>query len=156
MRHRRKLSFITCMHSFTQITSIIELRGIVPSNQIKVTFIIILFYPSAWFVFDFFLFHIEIEGNCGWIIGGGGGGGLAPSQIIGWAYPPPPPPPPPHLPTPMKHLNNKTMDTKQRQTPHHPPLPTPMKHLNNKTIDTKHRQIQKEYLLKEVLIEKKN
>ena len=91
MRHRRKLSFITCMHSFTQITSRIELRGIVPSNQIKVTFIIILFYPSAWFVFDFFLFHIEIEGNCGWIIGGGGGGGLAPSQIIGWASPPPPP-----------------------------------------------------------------
>ena len=149
MRHRRKLSFITCMHSFTQITSRIELRGIVPSNQIKVTFIIILFYPSAWFVFDFFLFHIEIEGNCGWIIVGGGE--LAPSQIIGWASPPPP-----HLPTPMKHLNNKTMDTKHRQTPHPPPLPTPMKHLNNKTIDTKHRQIQKEYLLKEVLIEKKN
>ena len=151
MRHGRKLSFITCMHSFTQITSRIELRGIVPSNQIKVTFIIILFYPSAWFVFDFFLFHIEIEGNCGWIIdgGGGGGGGLAPSQIIGWASPPP------HLPTPMKHLNNKTMDTKHRQTPP-PPLPTSMKHLNNKTIDTKHRQIQKEYLLKEVLIEKKN
>ena len=23
---------------------------------------------------DFFLFHIEIEGKCGWIIGGGGGG----------------------------------------------------------------------------------
>ena len=41
MKHRRKLSFITCMHSFTQITSWIELRGIVPSNQIKVTFIII-------------------------------------------------------------------------------------------------------------------
>ena len=53
MRHGQKLSFIT-MHSFTQITSRIELRGIVPSNQIKVTFIIILFYPSAWFVFDFF------------------------------------------------------------------------------------------------------
>ena len=35
-----------------------------------------------------------------------------------------------------------------------PPLPTPMKHLNNKTVDTKHRQIQKEYLLKEVLIYK--
>ena len=89
MRHRRKLSFITCMHSFTQITSRIELRGIVPSNQIKVTFIVILFYPSAWFVFDFFLFHIEIEGKCGWIIGGGEG--LPPSQIIGWASPPPPP-----------------------------------------------------------------
>ena len=153
MRHRRKLSFITCMHSFTQITSRIELRGIVPSNQIKVTFIIILFYPSAWFVFDFFLFHIEIEGNCGWIIvcvgGGGGWGGVwPPLKLLGGPHPP-------HLPTPMKHLNNKTMDTKHRQTPH-PPLPTPMNHLNNKTIDTKHRQIQKEYLLKEVLIEKKN
>ena len=63
------------MHSFTQITSRIELRGIVPSNLIKVTFIIILFYASAWFVFYFFLFHIEIEGKCGWIIGGGGQGG---------------------------------------------------------------------------------
>ena len=99
------------MHSFTQITSRIELRGIVPSNQIKVTFIIILFYPSAWFIF-FFLFHIEIEGKCGWIIGSGEEGAkgmLAPSQIIGWASPP--------LPTPTKHLNNKTMDTKHRQTP---------------------------------------
>ena len=118
MRHRRKLSFITCMHSFTQITSRIELRGIVPSNQIKVTFIIILFYPSAWFVFDFFLFHIEIEGNCGWIIGGGGGGGGGVGPLsnywVGLT-------PPPHLPTPMKHLNNKTMDTKHRQTPPPPP-----------------------------------
>ena len=91
MRHRRKLSFITCMHSFTQITSRIELRGIVPSNQIKVTFIIILFYPSAWFVFDFFLFHIEIEGNCGWIIGGGGEG-WPPLKLLGGPHLPPPPP----------------------------------------------------------------
>ena len=85
------------MHSFTQITSRIELRGIVPSNQIKVTFIIILFYPSAWFVFDFFLFHIEIEGNCGWIIGGGGGGGggWPPLKLLGGPHPPSPPPPPP-------------------------------------------------------------
>ena len=92
MRHQRKLSFITCMHSFTQITSRIELRGIVPSNQIKVTFIIILFYPSAWFVFDFFLFHIEIEGNCGWIIGGGGGGGggWPLLKLLGGPHPPPP------------------------------------------------------------------
>ena len=81
MRHRRKLSFITCMHSFTQITSRIELRGIVPSNQIKVTFIIILFYPSAWFVFDFFLFHIE----------GGGGGGWPPLKLLGGPHLPPPP-----------------------------------------------------------------
>ena len=85
------------MHSFTQITSRIELRGIVPSNLIKVTFIIILFNLQLGSFFFFFLFHIEIEGKCGWIIGGGGGGGGGP--------------------TPMKHLNNKKMDTKHRQTP---------------------------------------
>ena len=33
----------------------------------------------------FFLFHIEIEEKCGWIIGGGGGQRVCwpPSQIIG-------------------------------------------------------------------------
>ena len=35
----------------------------------------------------FFLFHIEIEDKCGWIIGAGGGGGKGyvgpPSHIIG-------------------------------------------------------------------------
>ena len=31
----------------------------------------------------YLLFHIEIEGKCGWIIGGGGGAkDLAPSKII--------------------------------------------------------------------------
>ena len=70
------------------------MRGIVPSNQIKVTFIIILFYPSAWFVFDFFLFHIEIEGNCGWIIvcvcvWGGGGVGPLSNYWVGLTHPPP-------------------------------------------------------------------
>ena len=64
---------------------------------------LLLFFPSTWYICDFFLFHIEIEGKGGWIIWGGGGGGgggakgmLAPhSQIIGWgAWPPP-------LPTPM-------------------------------------------------------
>ena len=64
----------------------IELRGIVlpvPSNQIKVTFIIIL--PFNLIHWDFFLFHIEIKRKCGWIIWGEGRakGMLAPSQIIG-------------------------------------------------------------------------
>ena len=89
------------MHSFTQITSRIELRGIVPSNLIKVTFIIILFYPLAWFIIYFFLFHIEIEGKCGWIIGGWGGGGVGgggkgyvgpPLKLLGGLPSPFPPP----------------------------------------------------------------
>ena len=54
----------------------IELKGIVlqvRSNQIKVTFIIILPFNLVHLLL--FLFHIEIEGKCGWFIGGGGGGG---------------------------------------------------------------------------------
>ena len=31
---------------------------------------LLLFYPSIWYICDFFLFHIEIEGKGGWIIGG--------------------------------------------------------------------------------------
>ena len=50
----------------------------------------------------FFLFYIEIEGKCGWIIGGGGGGakGLLPPplKLLGGGLGPPAPPP---LPTPM-------------------------------------------------------
>ena len=48
---------------------------------------------------NFFLFHIEIEGKCGWIIRGGGGKEyVGPrSQIIGGPAPPGPP-----LPTPME------------------------------------------------------
>ena len=61
---------------------------------------------STWYICDFFLFHIKIEGKGGWIIGwrGGGEGGpngmLAPLSNYWGAWPPPPPPPPP-LPTPM-------------------------------------------------------
>ena len=58
---------------------------------------LLLFYPSTWYICHFFLFHIEIEGKCGWIIGGGGGGAkgmLAPSLKLlggGGAGPPAPP-----------------------------------------------------------------
>ena len=38
--------------------------------QIKLKLHLLLFYPSTWYICDFFLFHIEIEGKCGWIIGG--------------------------------------------------------------------------------------
>ena len=69
----------------------IELTGIVlpvPSNQIKVTFI--LFDPSTWYICDFFLFHIEIEGKGGWIIGGSPKGMLT-SLSNYWGVLPPPP-----------------------------------------------------------------
>ena len=85
----------------------IELREIVlpvPSNQIKLH--LLLFYPSTWYICDFFPFHIEIEGKGGWIIGGGGGGGAMgmlapPPKLLGGGLAPPPPPPGPPLPTPM-------------------------------------------------------
>ena len=75
--------------------SLIELRGIVlpvPSNQIKVTFIII--YPSTWYICDFFLFHMEIEGKGGWIIGGAKGYVGPPLKLLGGGGLPPPPWPP--------------------------------------------------------------
>ena len=45
------------------------------------------------------LFHIEIEGKCGWLIGGRGGEGakgmlVAPLSNYWVGLPPPPPPPP--------------------------------------------------------------
>ena len=59
---------------------------------------LLLFYPSTWYICDFFLFHIEIEGKGGWIIWGGGGGGKGyvgpPLKLLGGGPGPP-------LPTPM-------------------------------------------------------
>ena len=78
----------------------IELKGLVlqvPSNQIKVTFIIIL--PFNLVHLSFFLFHIEIEGKCGWIIGGAKGYVAPPPlKLLGGGLAPLAPPP---LPTPM-------------------------------------------------------
>ena len=68
----------------------IELREIVlpvPSNQIQVIFT----YPSTWYICEFFLFHIGIEGKYGWIIRGDGQRVCwPPSQIIGGPGPLPP------------------------------------------------------------------
>ena len=85
----------------------IELRGIVlpvPSNQLQLH--LLLFYPSTWYICDFFLFHIETEGKGGWTIGGGGGQRVCwpPLKLLEGPLPrsaPPPPPAPPPLPTPM-------------------------------------------------------
>ena len=53
---------------------------------------LLLFYPSTWYSCDFFLFHIEIEGKCGRIIGGGKGYvAPPPSKIIGGGGCPPSP-----------------------------------------------------------------
>ena len=55
--------------------------------QIKLKLHLLLFYLSTWYICDFFLFHLEIEGKGGWIIGGAGAGGWPPSQIIGGPAP---------------------------------------------------------------------
>ena len=65
------ITFLILKSDITE-NSGIKLRGIVlpvPSNQIKAAFIIIL--PFNLVHLCFFLFHIDIEGKCGWIIGGG-------------------------------------------------------------------------------------
>ena len=51
-----------------------------------------LFYPSTWYICDFFLFHIEIEEKCGWIIGGAKGYVGPPLKLLGGLAPPPGPP----------------------------------------------------------------
>ena len=56
-----------------------------------------LHLPSTWYICDSFLFHIEIERKCGWIIGGGGGKGYVgpPLKLLGAGPAPPPPLAPP-------------------------------------------------------------
>ena len=55
------------------------------ASTIKLKLHLVLFYPSVWYICDFYLFHIEIEEKCGWIIGGPKGmlAPPPPSQIIG-------------------------------------------------------------------------
>ena len=73
--------------------------------QIKFKLHLLLFYPSTWYICDFFLFHIEIEGKCGWIIGGVKGYVGTPSQIIWGPAPPAPLPCPPPCPPPPSSYN---------------------------------------------------
>ena len=95
------ISHLEILH-YTKFKDRIERNSLpVPSNQIKITFIIIL--PFSLVHLCFFQFLIEIEGQCGWIIRGGRRGGakgmLAPlSNYLGGL--PPPPPPPSLLPPP--------------------------------------------------------
>ena len=56
----------------------IELRGIVFDSTFKLKLHLLLFYPSTWYICDFFLFRIETEGKDGCIIEGGAKGMLAP------------------------------------------------------------------------------
>ena len=75
INHCQIITFLI-LKSYIIENSRIELKRIVlpvPSNQIKLH--LLLFYPSTWYICDFFLFHIEIVGKCGLIIRGGGGGG---------------------------------------------------------------------------------
>ena len=57
---------------------------------------LLLFYPSTWYICDFFLFHIEIEGKGGWIIFWGSKGYVGPPLSNYWVMGLAPP-----LPTPM-------------------------------------------------------
>ena len=68
----------------------IELKRIFLQDlQIKFKIHLLLFYPSTWYICDFFMFHIEIEGKCGRIIGGGDKGYVAPLSNYWGACPPP-------------------------------------------------------------------
>ena len=72
----------------------IELRGIVLPVSSNQSYIYYYFTLQLGTFVIFLLFHIEIKGKGGWIIGGPKG--IPPSQIIGgggWPHPVPPPPP---------------------------------------------------------------
>ena len=54
--------------------------------QIKLKLHLLLFNPSTWYICDVFLFHIQIEGKRGWIIGGGGRGPALTPPPSSYAY----------------------------------------------------------------------
>ena len=65
---------------------------------------LLLFYPSTWYICDFFLFHIEIEGKGG--CGGGGAKGMLgpPLKLLGGGPAPPPSTYAYGLQSPMTHV----------------------------------------------------
>ena len=72
----------------------------------KLKLYLLLFYPSTWYICDFFLFHIEIEGKGGWIIwrGGGGKGYVGPPLKLLGGGPSPPSTYAYGLQSPMTHV----------------------------------------------------
>ena len=77
----------------------IELKGIVLQVRSNLKLHLLLFYFSTWHICHFVLFHIEIEGKCGWIMGGGAKKGmLSPLKLLGGGLPPATP----LLPTPIE------------------------------------------------------
>ena len=59
------ITFLILKSDFIE-NSRIELRGILlPAPTIQIKLHLLLFYPSTWYICDFFLFHIEIEGKGG-------------------------------------------------------------------------------------------
>ena len=91
------------LKSYIIKNSRIELRGI----NLKLHFL--SFYPSAWYICDFCLFHIEIEGKCRWIIGGGAKGMLPPLSNHWGACPPPPLPPSSYAYDTLDLINKKDL-----------------------------------------------
>ena len=71
----------------------IERNSFASTFKSKLKLHLLLFYASVWYICDFFLFHIEIEGKCGWIIGGAKGYDGPPLKLLGGGGPGPPGPP---------------------------------------------------------------
>ena len=58
---------------YRKFKSRIERNSFASTFQIKLKFHLLLIYPSTCYICEFFLFHIEIEGKCGYIIVGSKG-----------------------------------------------------------------------------------
>ena len=70
------------------ITFLILKSDIIENSRIELRGIV-LPVPSTWYICDFFLFHIELEGKCGFGGCGGSKGYIAPSPLKSPSSPPP-------------------------------------------------------------------